>query len=306
MLRLGVAFGLLLSAVVLHAGQESLAFRTTAETVPIFVTVQDQDGRLVTALTRDAFQVLDDGRPQPIVVFDNTPRPLQLIVLIDLSGSMDGSLALLREAARQLFARLGEDDVAKVGTFAREIAIGPEFTRDVELLTAALPPAIEPNAPTPLWQAVREALSAFEPSHRRRVVLVLSDGRDSSAVDRRGQFVNPIEVGEGALRDNVMVYGVRIPPLPGSLQEQIIQTRPDPWLARVTRDSGGGFVELRRLADLNVAFARVVEELRSQYLLGFTPAARDGKAHRIEIRLTQRDLEARARRGYQAPEEAAK
>lgn len=284
-----------------HLPAQSGTFRAAAEIVPVFVTVRDDNGQLVPGLTRDVFELRDNGRPQPIVTFDGTPQPIQLVVLIDLSGSMVGRLPLVRRAAAALFARLGEDDAAKVGTFGRDITIAPTFARDRPTLLSSLPDGVTPNAPTPLWGAVREAMAAFDASQRRRVVLVLGDGRDSSATDRRTPFVSPREISERARAADVMIYGVRVPPAPGSLQEQVIATMPDPWLERVTAESGGGHVDLREVDELGAAFDRIMDELRSQYLLGFAPSTRDGKPHRIEVRLSARGLTARARRSYQAP-----
>jgi hypothetical protein len=76
---------------------------------------------------------------------------------------------------------------------------------------------------------------------------------------------------------------------------------PDPGLARVAQESGGGYTEIRLGEDLGVAFARVADELHSQYLVGFAPPKRDGKVHDIEVRLTQRGLTPRARKSYVAP-----
>src|SRR5215217_7804217 len=86
--------------------QQPPVFRGESDTVPVYVTVTDKDDRLVTTVTREEFQVFDNGKPQPITLFDNTPRPIRLIVMLDVSGSMEGNLPLLRAAAEQLFARL--------------------------------------------------------------------------------------------------------------------------------------------------------------------------------------------------------
>ena len=76
---------------------------------------------------------------------------------------------------------------------------------------------------------------------------------------------------------------------------------PDPGLARVAQESGGGYTEIRGGEDLAAAFARVADELHSQYLLGFAPPARDGKRHDIDVRLAKKGLTARARKSYLAP-----
>ena len=105
-------------------------FRGRADVVRVFVTVTDRDGRLVTTLTQDQFEVRDEGKPQPIVLFDNSPQPIRLVVMLDVSGSMEGNLPLLRQASSELFARLRPDDVARVGTFGDEVVISETFTRD--------------------------------------------------------------------------------------------------------------------------------------------------------------------------------
>src|SRR4029453_10764420 len=91
------------------AGQQPV-FRGRGDAVRVFATVTDGEGRLVSTLTRDDFEVRDSGKPQPLTLFDNSPQPIRLIVMLDVSGSMEGNLPLLRAAAEQLFARLRQDD----------------------------------------------------------------------------------------------------------------------------------------------------------------------------------------------------
>src|SRR5687768_17085814 len=81
-------------------------FRGAGELVRVFVTVTDRDGRLVTSLEQEDFEVRDEGKPQPITLFDNSPRAIRLIVMLDVSGSMEGNLPLLRAASEQLLTRL--------------------------------------------------------------------------------------------------------------------------------------------------------------------------------------------------------
>ena len=166
--------------------QQQPIFRGTRDAVRVFATVTDRDGRLVTTLKQEDFEVRDEGKPQPITLFDNTPQPIRLIVMLDVSGSMEGNLPLLRAAAAQLFARLRKDDVARVGSFGNEVTISPSFTHDPRELNAALPTTIAPDAPTPLWRAIDQAMDAFgEEDDRRKVILVLSDGKDSGPTSFR-------------------------------------------------------------------------------------------------------------------------
>jgi Ca-activated chloride channel homolog len=289
-------------------------FRGAGDAVRIFATVTDRDGRLVTTLTQSDFEVRDEGTPQAITIFDNSPQPIRLIVMLDVSGSMAGNLPLLRAASEQLFHRLLPHDAARVGSFGHEVTISPSFTRDAAALTATLPDHIAIDAPTPLWRAIDEAISVFdEDSDARRVVLVLSDGKDGGPMGLRQRFVSQVEVIERAREEDVMIYAVgmrsRGPSTarrgvgPGGLAAMMTADLPDPGLARVAEETGGGYAEIRVGQDLGAAFAQIADELHSQYLIGFAPPRRDGKVHRVELRVTQRGLKPRARRSYVAPSE---
>src|SRR5262249_52657002 len=188
-------------------GQQPSVFRGTTDNVPVFVTVTDKSGRLVPDLTRDDFQVVDGGKPQPLTVFDNSPQPVRLIVLIDVSGSMSGNLRLLRESAHELFIRLRDDDKVRVGTFGNEITISPEFMHDPADLEAALPTDIPQSARTPLWKAMDDAMTQLEPADGRRVIAVLSDGKDTAPLFGK-KFFTPLDISDRALREDVMIYGV--------------------------------------------------------------------------------------------------
>lgn len=297
------------------SGQQQPVFRGRGDAVRVFVTVTDRDGRLITDLERDDFEVRDEGRPQPITLFDNSPQPIRLIVMLDVSGSMEGNLPLLRAAAGQLFARLRPDDVARVGSFGNEVSISESFTSDPAALRAALPDRISPDAPTPLWRAIDEALDAFgDEREQRPVILVLSDGKDSGPIGFRRNFVSQAEVIDRARDEDVMIYGIgmrsrggrRMPPGlgRGGLQAALTADLPDPGLARVAQETGGGYAEINFGQDLGAAFARVADELHSQYLLGFAPPKRDGKVHDLDVRVSGRGLTPRARKSYVAPKDA--
>ena len=295
------------------AAQEQPIFRGTSDVVRVFATVTDKDGRLVSTLSKADFELRDEGKPQPLSLFDNTPQPVRLIVMLDVSGSMEGNLPLLRAASEELFTRLRPDDRVRVGTFGNDVDISSSFTNDRDSLRRALPTTIVPDAPTPLWRAVDQAMEAFghEADDTRRVVLVLSDGKDSGPINFRQRYVSEADVIDRARREDVMIYSIGMrsrgarpttPGLgPGGLQAALTADLPDPGLATVAEQSGGGYAEIKFGQDLGAAFARVADELHSQYLLGFAPPKRDGKVHNIEVRLTQKGLKPRARKSYVAP-----
>jgi Ca-activated chloride channel family protein len=308
--RVHVCLWLVVTVLSAVATAQQPVFRGRGDAVRVFATVTDRDGRLVPGLGREDFDVRDEGRPQPLTLFDNSPQPIKLVVMLDVSGSMQGNLPLLRTSTAALLPRLRPDDRVRLGTFGREVQIGPAFTRDPTELLEALPRAIEPDAPTPLWRALDEAMDAFgerADADERRVVLVLSDGKDSGPTDFRRRYVSQAEVIDRARNDEVMIYGVamrsrgaqRMPGMGG--MAALTADLPDPGLARVAEETGGGFIEIRFGEDLGVAFAQVADELHAQYLLAFAPPRRDGKVHDVEVRMLTRGLKARGRKTYVAP-----
>ena len=302
---------LVLAALCTVAAQEQQIFRGKTEMVPVFVTVTDRESRLVRDLTQDKFEVLDNGKPQAITVFDNSPQPIRLITLVDISGSMVDYLPLLRRAVAALVKQLGPNDLARLGTFGQDVTIGPAFSRDVNELMAQLPVSAPPGTRTPLWRGVNDAMGLFDPSApERRVVLVLSDGKDSGPEFGKRMLL-PMDITKRAQEENIMVYGIgmrsslRGAPMGGGadLGAAMAATLPDPNLGQVALDSGGGYFELRPREDLGQTFARVMDELHSQYLIGYTPPVRDGKSHKIEVRLKEKGYKAHARKAYTAPKD---
>jgi Ca-activated chloride channel family protein len=159
-----------------------------------------------------------------------------------------------------------------------------------------------------------EALGAFgDANDKRPAILVLTDGKDTGPLTLRERPTSQAEVIDRARRDDVMIYAIGLrsrgvrpvqPGLgPGGLQAALMADMPDPGLARVAEDTGGGYMEIRFGQDLGPAFAAVADELHSQYLLGYAPPKRDGKIHQIDVRVTTRGLKPRARKSYVAAKE---
>lgn len=293
-------------------GQQAPVFRGATAIVPVFATVTDKAGRLVTTLTQDDFTVLDNGRPQAISVFDNSPQPLHLIVMLDVSGSMYGNYPLLRGASEQLFARLRPEDQARVGSFGATISISPSFTHDASELMAAVPAEGNESAPTPLWAALNDALDGLKGIEGRRVVLVLSDGKDTGPLKFGQGFLTGPQIGVRAQNEDVMIYAVGLRSRSSArarafnmanMGNSLVADLPDPGLSQLALETGAGYFEIEPRDDLGATFARVIDELHSQYLIGFAPPKRDGKVHDIDVRGSQKGLKARARKSYVAPRE---
>jgi VWFA-related protein len=222
---------------------------------------------------------------------------------------MADNLPIVRRACLDLLGRLRPDDVAKLGIFGQRIAFSPAFTRDPEQLISLLPKSIPSTAPTPLWRAIDEAMTAVQPAASgRRVILVLSDGKDTGP-EIGHKLVTPQNVRDRAEREDVMVYGIGLRSAPGpvapggirSLADVLKSPAPDPTLGALALGTGGGYVELHGREDIAETFARIADELHRQYMLGFTPPARDGKVHTVDVRVRNPGLKSQARKTYVAP-----
>ena len=280
------------------AAQQQPVFRSSVRTVPIYATVVDASGRLVPELEQGDFSVLDNGKPADIALFSNESQPFTSIVMLDTSASMTANLKLLNRAAEQFLLRLLPVDRAQVGAFNDKIQLSGEFTNDRDALIGALNELYFGN-PTRLNDAIATSLDELKGVDGRRVILVFTDGEDTSS---RIGFKNVLE---RARDEEVMVYAI------GLESEyfngmRVVRSRPSRDLRRIADETGGGYFELQKTADLSPTFTRVAQELRSQYLIGFAPAALDGKVHKLDVRVNKPGMTVRARRSYlAAPEKSS-
>ena len=272
----------------------SQKIRVSTESVPVYVTVTDTDKRLVPDLILDDFEVLDNGKPQVVNVFENRPVPITVVVMIDTSGSMTAALDLVKDGAEQFLLRLLPDDRAQVGEFSDKIKFHPgSFIESRDRLIYLLKNELDFGYPTRLYDAVDESLARLEPEGSRKVVLVFTDGDDTASKIGVGKVM------DRAREKDIMVYAI------GLVNEffngqQRVRTSPDKGLKKLAEDTGGGYFELKRTADLGETFTRVAQELHSQYVLGFSPETLDGKVHKLEVRVKKSGMTARARKTYVA------
>ena len=293
-----VVFTVLLLMAADVMTQQQPMFRSGTEIVDLFVTVTDSDGRLVPNLTREDFEVYDNDELQELVVFENSVRPITVVVMLDTSASMDLNRRRLMAGAEQFLIRMLPDDRARVGAFSDKIEIEPvEFTGDRDELISWLP-KLDFGNETRVYDAAGASLTALSNIPGRRVVLLFTDGDDSAS------DIDADDVLDQAIGEEVMIYSIGFESNYFN-GVRYVQTRPDRNLRKFAGETGGGFFELTEAADLGPTFTRVAQELHSQYVLGFTPTKRDGELHNLEVRIKQRGMTARARRSYIAPTEEA-
>ena len=295
---IGVASIALLSTLVLaQQGQPQTTFRAGTQVVSLFATVTDATKRLVPDLQQADFEVFDNEKSQPLVFFQNEVQPITVVVMLDTSGSMTLTLDLLRAAAEQFVLRLLPADKARVGAFNDKIQIkGRGFVNDRDQLVTDIKDLDYGNG-TRLWDAIAASEDELKGIEGRRVVLVFTDGDDT---DSRNYSLGKVIDRARAEEDMVYAIGIESTYFNG---QRTVRTKPDSGLRKIAEETGGGYFELTKTADLAPTFTRVAQELHSQYVLGFTPTALDGKVHKLAVRMKQQGMTARARRSYIANSE---
>jgi Ca-activated chloride channel family protein len=292
-LMVGAGFSRL-DASRLAAAQQP-TFRTSTRIVPVIATVTDPQGRLVPSLLKDEFTILDNGKPQEISFFLNETQPFTVVVMLDFSASMTAHLDLLKAAAEQFLLRMLPADKGQVGAFSDKIQLSGTFTSDRDDLVGALDD-LQFGNPTRLYDAINESMAALRPVEGRKVVLVFTDGDDTASRIGFGDVL------DRAREEEVMVYAIGLESEYFNGVRQV-RSRPDRSLKRLAEETGGGYFELKKTDELGPTFTRVAQELHSQYALGFTPVTLDGKTHKLEVKMKQAGMTARARKTYIASPE---
>jgi Ca-activated chloride channel family protein len=252
--------------------------------------VTDAERRLVPNLQKEDFSILDNGKSQEINFFQNEIQPFTVVVMLDTSASMTGNLDLLKIAAEQFLLRMLPADKGQVGAFNDKIQFSGTFTSDRDDLVSALQD-LQFGNPTRLYDAINESMSALRSIEGRKVVLVFTDGDDTASKIGMGDVL------DRAREEEVMIYAI-------GLQSEIfngvrlVRTNPDRGLKKLAEETGGGYFELKEKDQLGPTFTRVAQELHSQYTLGFTPTALDGKVHKLDVKMRQAGQTARARKSY--------
>ncbi len=274
-------------------------FAAGVDVVSLNVVVTDAEGHRVPGLGPEDITVLEDGVPQPISLFTQEEWPVRLHVLLDASGSMRVALPVAKRAAIRLVRTLHASDEAEVAQFTRSLRVLQGSTDDLAALERAID-SVSPEGETALYNALYvtlkdEARQLDAHDLRRRAIVVLSDGEDTSSMVTDDQLVDL------ARRGGVVVYtiGLLAPPSAG----RPAPTLPTYVLTALARETGGRAYFPRSLAELDEAYDRIGADLRSLYGVGYVPLNRrsDGGFRRIAIRTRQPGLTVRHRTGYFAP-----
>lgn len=311
-MKVALAAGLLTIAIAVPArGQQPAPFRSGVEAVYLDVTVLAPDGGIVTGLTKSDFEILDEGVPHDVAIFSDEPSPISVGVLIDASRSMTGDrLTAAITAAAAVGRSLQPQDLWSVAVFNSYLDSLIGWRPYDERVIANLK-EIRVRGNTELFRSVADfARRMGETPHRKRAMLVITDGADDVVqaqrrqrggrggdgtpmiVDHTDRAVNTLRSGE------VLVYGLGLdwPVVTGGPSELHV-----PSLRTLAEPTGGAVAVARTLPDAEGAAKRLADELRQQYTLGFYPQkAPDGKYRRVTVRTKHPAYRVRTRAGYLA------
>lgn len=256
------------------------------ESVLVGVRVTDGRERTVEGLTREDFTLTVAGKPTPIGYFGSERLSLDVMVALDISGSMRGHLPAMRLAVRAFTENLDERDRLALAAFNTSLFVlaplaapGPSHLRAAERISAF--------GGTALNDALVQALPLLPGSSGRRVLIFFTDGLDQLSQSTAA------DVERALLSQNVLLYAVGH----GAAREQPQRDA----LASLCSRTGGRAVFISDIAnDLHDAFAELIRDIKSQYTVGFSPdtKARGWQAIKVEVR--KRGVRVRAREGYEA------
>ncbi|MGE5327305.1 MAG: VWA domain-containing protein [Deltaproteobacteria bacterium] len=281
-----------------NQGQGPLTtIRVPVNLVNVLFTVTDKKNRLVLDLTKDDFKVFEDKKPQKIQFFSReSDLPLRIGILIDTSNSIRERLRFEQEAAIDFLTttiRPDKDQAFVVG-FDVTPQLVQDYTDDTSKLADAIR-ALQAGGGTGLYDAMYFAAkekmqySATEP-YLRRVMVIVSDGRDNQSEHNREEALSMARRGE------VTIFAI-------STNRSGLSSPGDNVLRYLANDTGGRAFFPFEAADVDVDFRQIAKELRSQYSLAYTPTnpAHDGSFRKITVDAVEKGYEVRAKTGYFAP-----
>jgi VWFA-related protein len=307
MVRLGhvLLMGALLAPasaqVVIGARKDPGVIRVDVDLVNILCSVRDGKGTWAQGLSRDDFEVREDGKPRPVTHFAaDTDSPLTVALMIDVSGSVASILDIEKAAAKRFLDEvLRPGDQAMIGGFSSTIPIWQDLTGSHERLQAALErvddrqdyvtEGVRPRGGTLLYDAVDLVASRkLARLSGRKTLILITDGLDNGS--QRGVE----EAMQAAQRADAVVFAIHyVPESHGGTDGK----RP---LEKLADPTGGRVFSVSSKMPLERVFAEIADEMRHQYSLGFTPESHDGQFHKLEVKVKRAGMKPATRNGYYA------
>ena len=271
--------------------------RISSNLVPIPVSVVDKRGNAIVNLKLDDFELRVDGEPRPLSDLTRSETSVRLALLFDNSGSLDAAREFEKQAAIRFFRKvLRAKDEAAIYSIETDSYLAQPLTRDLVRLEHTIAMFGKPEGGTSLFDAIIGAASYLRPYSGRRVLVIVSDGIETTSRISDFDFVV-----QHVLADDCQVYVVQTGLYEGANLRALAAERRMEQLSGQT----GGAVYLPKTTDqLDLAFDQIAADLAQQYVLSYYPNAeqRDGRLHNLELRIKSRnDVRVRSRKGYYAP-----
>jgi Ca-activated chloride channel family protein len=274
-------------------------FRKQVEEVVLHATVLDDKHRLVTGLTRNDFQVFEDGTPQQITSFRREDIPVALGIVIDNSGSMREKRLAVNQAAVNLVRSSNPQDEVCIVNFNDEYYLDQDFTNQIPLLQDALS-RIESRGGTALYDAVVASAEHLKKNARldKKVLLVVTDGEDNASRESLEQAIRRLQAESGPT-----VYTI------GLLGEEK-QRRARRALTEMAEQTGGVAFFPRGVAEVDSITQTVAHDIRNQYTIGYKPVRPQAQGGYRTIKVDahspgHKHLMVRTRSGYYPGQERA-
>jgi Ca-activated chloride channel family protein len=281
--------------------QQPPKLRSGVELVSLSVSVTDGNGKYVTSLEQEDFEVFEDGVKQTISFYSRKQQPIALAVLLDTSNSMEDKMATAQEAAVGFAKRLQADDVAEVIEFSSQVQILQDFTNDAAALERAIR-STTADGSTALYNAIYISLKELrkikprsEDEIRRQAIVVLSDGDDTSSL------LPYEEVLDLAKRSETVIYTI-------GLREQRDGSRPtfreaEYVLRQLAKETGGQSFFPNSVHELPKIYDQISQELSTLYSIAYSSKnpLRNGAWRRVVVRVGKPGMVARTRQGYYGP-----
>ncbi|HLM59547.1 MAG TPA: VWA domain-containing protein, partial [Pyrinomonadaceae bacterium] len=293
------------------ASDDTGAVKTFEVRLPVTVSDRKKKKNLVSGLSRGDFAVFEDGVQQEITFFtdEKDNPPVFVGVLMDTSPSTAGKLKFSKEAAKNFIytvtrPRLRKDKAAFM-TFDHEINLRQDFTDKLDLLDKSVDKVTKVGSQTALYDAIWQfSDEKLRNAPGRRVIVLITDGDDTFS---RADLKDAIDI---AQRTETTIFAIStkagfLGTVPG-VDAGTVKDKGDKFLTQLCEDTGGEAFFTGNMLDLERAFMKVSEELRSQYIITYRPANQnyDGKERKIEVRFTDKskddDYRIRTKKSYRA------
>ena len=301
----GTASRLVLLALALtsHVRAQGSVFRSTVEVVPLTVTVTDARGNYMNHLVETDFAVLEEGVRQSLSFFANEPVPIDLALTIDASASMAPQLPIVRKAAGALVDSLRDRDRATVVTIRNAVGVTLPLSADRSRIDAAIRD-LSASGDTALYDGVYVVLKELERARtaeiRRRVLVLLSDGRDTSS------RLSADDMLALARRAGVGIYVIAMPASsnrPRNRQDSS-ELQAEYAMRALARDTGARSFFPQSVGELPGIYREIAHELANQYELGYLPSPSGTRSGFKRVTVHVDNAVARTRSGYYADQRA--